>query len=216
MKKIIKQLLPILLILSMLAGCGSPQNEAAIPDSGEPPCMLRFAGMDDYFSFAASARLPDAEFAKYVQNDPNYSSNGINSKEDVLRLVEAVESAPFPVINEKVETSLIIYLESNWLDVVCFTPGSEEYFCRFMINMTAGSGNQTLRATKKNNSNLTKIAAEDSMTELYGDNAESMDKTYYVASVDGKAVRIWVNDGATSQTDKLLPGLQFVSIKDLE
>lgn len=81
-------------------------HEAAVPtpvpmndftEGHDVPEQIIFTGFDDYCEFASAIKLEDKEFQEFLENN-GYDMNGVNNKEDAIRVLNTLESMPFPLI----------------------------------------------------------------------------------------------------------------------
>lgn len=72
-----------------------PMND--FTEGHDVPEQIIFTGFDDYCEFASAIKLEDKVFQEFLEKN-NYDMNGVNNKEDAIRVLNTLDSMPFPLI----------------------------------------------------------------------------------------------------------------------
>ncbi len=75
----------------------APTEQTALLPTEDVPEQIIFTGFDDYCEFASAIKLEDKEFQEFLENN-GYDMNGVNNKEDAIRVLNTLDSMPFPLI----------------------------------------------------------------------------------------------------------------------
>lgn len=76
----------------------APGNTETVDPVLDAPEQIVFNSLDDYRAFAASIELDDEAFEEFISSN-SYDMNGVNTKADAAKVLDALSSMPIPKID---------------------------------------------------------------------------------------------------------------------
>lgn len=189
--------------------------EETPPGGNDVPEQIFFNSIEEYREFAASLELDDAEFEKFIGSG-HYSVNGVYTREDVIKALNALGSVPFPEIDGFVFDGLCMRYD---LDTVVFDyvrdGETRQYLC-FDINITCSYEDAESFANASNCELINIPIGSDSELKylLWAvKNDDSNPNSYYFTNIRSHSIRLTTNL-PVEELLNALNGCQYTTIDE--
>ena len=119
--------------------------EETPPGGNDVPEQIFFSSIEEYREFAASLELDDAEFEKFIGSG-QYSMNGVHTREDVIKVLNALGSVPFPEMGGFTLDWINLRLDSDNINIRLMSDDAEKLCIGFSIMISCSSEDAESRA----------------------------------------------------------------------
>ena len=189
--------------------------EETPPGGNDVPEQIFFNSIEEYREFAASLELDDAEFEKFIGSG-HYSMNGVHTREEVIKALNALGSVPFPEIDGFVFDGLCMRYD---LDTVVFDyvrdGETRQYLC-FDINITCSDEDAESFANASNCELINIPIGSDSELKyllLAVKNDDSNPNSYYFTNIRSHSIRL-ITNLPVEELLNVLNGCQYTTIDE--
>ena len=153
-----------------------------------PPPSLDFYGIDELQDFVSSYELSDDDFDRFIK-EHNYYLCGIQSKTDLINMVERFDELPFPMSEEYSFNFMDYYPELGRYTMVYLMGNGHCYFT-FFEGVEGDSESLLDSAIESKNVSLMELDQPTSIRRLYVLNDTNDDVTTFYSDINGYFVEI--------------------------
>ena len=218
MKRIVFAFLAVILLASFCA-CG--KNESLLQKNdvdtvhSEPPAILHFNSIEEYFAFTAIAEYDDDEFEHFIMENSDYALNGIHSSEDAGNVRRFMEDIPFPRFQTFTLSEFSIEMETGSVTIHYVTENAE----RMRIVIQSQDDAEKRLAMLEEEKLLNEEKTENERIEvLYHTTPADADEGRYslTAKVGGIYLMLTAQNTTFDFTKREIDGASFPSIQEWE
>ncbi len=208
---------------SMVDSTDSPVNTSQVPldtadpiDSSiqwndDPPQKIIFCGLEAYHKFSESTELDESEFNEFIITN-SYDMNGVETKQDVERVLEMIGSMPIPAIDGFVLEWLSVALDGDTVYFLYENKDTEKDRLGFEMTVFESSEDAENIANRLNYETLILPLGTDTevsfLVRAIDNKDESGENSYYFTNVRSH----WVRLITTMSEEQLLNVLQSCRI----
>lgn len=120
-------------VVLLLSGCAAFEKQPAEIGNEGPPHQLIFYNKEELSAFLDAPNLSDTELEQFL-DDNAYSMNGVDSRESLDTVLQAITGKPFPIVKDATLTSITVYVETNRLHARYKTDAGGAYIFRYGLH----------------------------------------------------------------------------------
>jgi len=169
----------------------------------EPPCILYFRTTEQLQELLEATELTEEEFTEFLNTkQPDYTVNGIRSKEDAIRIIEETYDIKLPVPTSATILSIDYYVESKKLDITLDNAST------VIVSVTIDQPTADFITDKT-------ITVFDNIYPVYKIKTDSTNRLQYITEVDSNYISIAIYTQDEKLAERILSEMEISSLRIL-
>ena len=167
-------------VVLLLSGCAALEKQPAEIGTSGPPHQLIFYNKEELAAFLDAPNLSDTELEQFL-DDNDYSMNGVDSRESLDTVLQAITEKPFPVVKDAALTDINVHVETNRLYARYETETGEVYSFKYGLQEELQDQKDAMSYGDAKIEDIFSVNADEPFTAIkIRNDEEDLDGVYFI------------------------------------